>query len=408
VSEVRTPGEVELCQWRPWWPVLVGIVGIVAAITALLASVALGGPGGATGRFHYELWRWEANQGVNALLQVAGFGPRPSDAEAQQAITRYFALTSQLREEESKPSPDANLVAQLTTQRDKDAPTIARWLEQVDTEAYGKAGVKQRLPLFGAISMLWPPLKVDLTQPVHVLVRSPRDHIARLNDTVLVPDLTVADAEQIEKENDSSDVVSLVVSLGGIATYPSMVRDDRSYDDVLFTSAHEWVHQYLAFYPLGFAWNTTEDAVILNETAADIVAPAIAAMVQQAHPIHLPPGADGNPPPGPPPDIDFNQEMHTLRLQVDQLLADGKVSEAESLMEEKRQVFVAHGFYIRKLNQAYFAFNGTYGDYAQSSNPIGGELEQLWQQNPSPGAFLQAVRGITSRAQLEATLASHH
>jgi hypothetical protein len=399
---------VELAPWRPWRLVL-GIVPI-----GLLAGVGLGvwlmlfsGQGGLTGKYHYEPWRWEATKGLNALIQVAGFHPHPSDAQAQDAITHYFALTTQLVTEQGSPQPDAGRIAAIEKQREVYAPTIERWLEQRVTEAYSQAGVKQELPLFPGVSLVWPPIKVDLTQPVNVLVRSRRDRIERLQDTLLSPDLPPDAAPKIEDENDSADVSTLVVPLGGIATYPSMVRDDRSYDSVLFTSAHEWVHQYLAFFPLGAAWNSTDDAVVLNETAADIVAPQIAAMVQKAHPVSLPADANGSRPAGPAPDIDFNKEMHALRLQVDALLAQGKTSDAETLMEQKREYFAQHGIYIRKLNEAYFAFYGTYADHAPSSNPLGNDLQELWKRTGNVADFLRVVRDITSRAELEAWLAAH-
>jgi hypothetical protein len=49
--------------------------------------------------------------------------------------------------------------------------------------------------------------------------------------------------------------------------------------------------------------------------------------------------------------------MHVTRLTVDELLAEGKIDEAESYMEERRRIFWDNGFqHLRKLNQAYFAF----------------------------------------------------
>ncbi len=46
----------------------------------------------------------------------------------------------------------------------------------------------------------------------------------------------------------------------------------------------------------------------------------------------------------------------------DELLAAGKIEEAEAYMEARRQVFWDNGYAIRKLNQAYFAFYGAYAD----------------------------------------------
>ncbi len=65
-------------------------------------------------------------------------------------------------------------------------------------------------------------------------------------------------------------------------------------------------------------------------------------------------------------------------------------------MEQRRRFFVAHGYYIRKLNQAYFAFHGTYriGPAAPPHDPIGPRLRKLRRESPSLAAFLRTVRGI--------------
>ena len=54
--------------------------------------------------------------------------------------------------------------------------------------------------------------------------------------------------------------------------------------------------------------------------------------------------------------FNFNLEMRKTRARVDELLAQGQVVAAEAYMEERRQLFVANRFFIRKLNQAFFAF----------------------------------------------------
>src|SRR5690606_25008448 len=97
-------------------------------------------------------------------------------------------------------------------------------------------------------------------------------------------------------------------------------------------------------------------------------------VLERYYPDLVPPPApppDPNAAPPPPPAFDLGAEMHETRVTVDQLLADGRVEEAEAYMEARRQVFVANGYLIRKLNQAYFAF---YGGYQAGGVPgVGGE-----------------------------------
>ena len=62
------------------------------------------------------------------------------------------------------------------------------------------------------------------------------------------------------------------------------------------------------------------------------------------------------------------------------MLAEGKIDEAETLMETRRQELAAQGFYLRRLNQAYFAFNNLYAGESGSpaaTNPIGPKIDEL-------------------------------
>ena len=75
-------------------------------------------------------------------------------------------------------------------------------------------------------------------------------------------------------------------------------------------------------------------------------------------------------------------------------------------MEEKRRFLADHGYFIRRINQAYFAFHGLYADTPASSSPIGPKLEELRRRSGSLGDFLHAAARITSEAHLDRLLAS--
>jgi hypothetical protein len=60
-------------------------------------------------------------------------------------------------------------------------------------------------------------------------------------------------------------------------------------------------------------------------------------------------------------------------------------------MEERRQSIVAHGYLIRKINQAFFAFHGTYAASPASISPVAGQLQQLREGSKSLGDFLRTV-----------------
>jgi hypothetical protein len=96
--------------------------------------------------------------------------------------------------------------------------------------------------------------------------------------------------------------------------------------------------------------------------------------------------------------------MRQTRITVDQLLALGEVEEAERYMELRRQHFVENGYPIRVLNQAYFAFHGSYGTGAASTSPLGPNLERLRKLTPNLLTFLQAVRSLQTPADVENVL----
>lgn len=399
-----TAEEVEFRPWRPGtWLLLV----VAAAIVGLGLGVSLNlfvdrGPLGA---YEYHLWRWEADNLTQSLFARVGIGPDPSTADGEAAVRQYFKLTSEIGTASEAEQPDLALIDTLTNERAAYTHDVEAYVEKQIDEALTADGLQRQLPLFSSVGLTWPPVSFDLTSPPRLLVRSPRDKIERDGDTLLKPGLTLGDAEKIEDETTTDDEVTLVVSIGGLAAWPAIVSDDRSYDSLLDTAAHEWTHHYLAFYPLGRIFYSGQDGVTLNETTADIVGQAIGDQIRKEHPFTLPAGEDGNPPAGAAPTVDFNTEMHNLRVHVDQLLAQGKVADAEKAMDDERDYLAQHGINIRKINQAYFAFYGSYGTTAQSTNPIGPKVQQVWDLTKDVNLFLQNMREVTSVADLDATIA---
>jgi hypothetical protein len=67
---------------------------------------------------------------------------------------------------------------------------------------------------------------------------------------------------------------------------------------------------------------------------------------------------------------------------------------------------VEHGYLIRKLNQAYFAFYGAYnatpgGAPAAGKDPIGPAVQLLRKQSGSVGNFIRAVQSLKDFADLQ-------
>jgi hypothetical protein len=96
--------------------------------------------------------------------------------------------------------------------------------------------------------------------------------------------------------------------------------------------------------------------------------------------------------------------MHETRVTADQMLAEGKIEEAETYMELRRQVFWENGYLLRKLNQAYFAFHGAYADVpggAAGQDPVGPAVRALREQSDSLADFINTISWMTSFEQLQ-------
>ncbi len=272
----------------------------------------------------------------------------------------------------------------------------------------------------GRWGYVWPPVKFRFTDLPLLLVISRRARITREADVHLEPGMPLAEQEALEERIDRSfpQMRSLVTAIGGLSAYPAMVLE---YDSLIWLSdtfAHEWTHDFLLFHPLGYNYNSSGEMTTINETTACIVGREVGRKVIQRYypelsdhlpPLPTPPARpplsvrEVPPPEEPPPgQFDYNREMRKTRLRVDELLAAGKIEEAEAYMEERRQFFVAHGYHIRKLNQAYFAFYGSYATSPSTVSPIGGQMEWLRAQCPSLRAFLLTVARIDRPQELTA------
>jgi hypothetical protein len=400
------------------WRTAVAVASLVLLVTAVASTVVLlrgGGPSDpiskAAAPFRYDLTGWEVRHFPNRWLYTIGhlFDDGPSLEEENDVLQRYFALTAEVAsaEQEAADSEDESLRSALEEKR-KEQQRLENKVEAILEKRVSKVvedeGLTTSLPLFSQVRFVFPPLDFEFDQPPAVLVISPRDHISLDRAVLLRRGLTDEQMTALEEETAAGGVSSLVVNLSGIASYPSTVPEYASYADVLEAVAHEWLHQYLFFHPLGSHYFDNDALRTLNETVANIGGRQIADLAQQRFPLPQPSLAAA--------DrareqsrIVFRSEMHELRLDVDRLLSEGKIDEAEALMEEERESLAEKGFYIRKINQAYFAFNGLYGDTPASSSPIGPKMLALRWLSPSLGSFIRSVAEITSEEELDRLLA---
>jgi hypothetical protein len=255
-----------------------------------------------------------------------------------------------------------------------------------------------------------PPVAFHFSKLPLALIVSPRDVIRQEADVQLETDLSLDEQVALESRvEDNLGVSALVVPVGGIGTYPTMVQDTGSLGWATEVVVHEWVHNYLTLRPLGLNYETSPELRTMNETTASLLGTAVGRLVLERYYPELVPltPEEPAPPPSEPPPFDFQAEMHLTRVTVDSLLSEGRVPEAEAYMEARRQFFWEHGYAIRRLNQAYFAFYGAYADQpegAAGEDPVGAAVRRLWAESPSPAAFLRRMAQMNDYADLERAL----
>ena len=324
-----------------------------------------------------------------------------SEIEAINAGNRQGDLTS-LEAELNK------LQQQNTTLAD----TVARIIEGQIREALSEQGIFNPIDRYIKLKVGFPPVSFKLEPPPHLLVVSPRDRIESMREVLLRQNLSPEEMESIEAGVDKLDVSSLVVELGGFASYPSIVTSNANLRFILDTATEEWLHQYLAFKPLGFRYlldltgiSRNYEIATMNETVASMVSKEIGSIVYAKY---YPPNekSDAKTEAGKS-EFDFNQEMREIRRTVDKYLAQGEIEPAEEFMEQKRQYLASRGHHLRKLNQAYFAFHGAYADSPASISPIGLELKELRNRSSTLKDFLETVAAMTSRQALKESIKSN-
>lgn len=247
------------------------------------------------------------------------------------------------------------------------------------------------------------------------LVISRRDRVEQVSSLLIDPNLTVEQAETLEQNAQQriENTSALVVPVGGVALYPTMVMRTRNLPWTASTIAHEWIHLYLGVLPLGMSYGNDPQVRTMNETTASIAGDEIGKIVmerfypQQAYRYQKQLASLQADISHPEEGFDFNKEMHKTRITADDLLLQGKIEEAEKYMDERRQVFWDHGYLIRKINQAYFAFYGAYADQpggAAGQDPVGPAVRELRARSKSLKEFLETIGAMDSFDDLQAAL----
>jgi len=374
--------------------------------------------------YGFSIARWEFQTMRDGIKQLVLDKKREVSGELAEVV-EYFSLVERIKA--LRPAIEAincgdsqgdliSLEAELNElegQREDLEEKVERMIEEQIRQTLAQQGIFNPVDNYIAPKASFPPLNFKLDRPPHLLVISPRDRIESIREVTLQQSIGLEEIEDIEVRIDELGVSSLVVGLGGFGgTYPTFVTNDASLRFTINTAAEEWLHQYMVFKPLGFLYlldltglSRNYEIATMNETVAGIVSKEIGAIVYKNYYSGYDsadiqePVADS--------EFDFNQEMRDIRRAIDEYLVRGEVEPAEEFMEQKRLYLASKGYYIRKLNQAYFAFYGTYADRPTSISPIGLELRELRSRSTSLKDFLDTTSAMTSRQALKIALSEN-
>ncbi len=364
--------------------------------------------------YRFSIAQWELVAIPHEVNQWIFNRYQRNDDEAHM-VTEYFSSIKRIKTLKSEiqvintvdgQGDSALLEAELNRLQERQvalAGTVERIIEGQIRETLAEQGIFNPIDKYIKLRVTFPPVNFTLDTPPYLLVISPRRKIESIREILLQPNLSREEMGDIEAKADKLDVSSLVVKPGGVSTYPAFVTNEASLRFTIDTAIEEWLHQYLAFRPLGFLYlldltgvSRDYEIATINETLAGMVSKEIGAIVRQKYYPEY--DNDGNQTVES--EFDFNREMREIRKAVDKYLAQGEIEQAEEFMEQKRQYLASMGYYIRKLNQAYFAFHSTYADRPAFISPIGLELKELRSQSTSLKDFLNMVAAMTSRQEL--------
>ena len=339
-----------------------------------------------------------------------------SEEDRREALDRYEVLEADLRAAKDhlnrvatteELGQDAIESAQgevdaLIAERDSIRPAVEEFLEQIIAEIIRT----DEIDLVG--SFVWPPVDFRIGDPPKLLVTSLRSEISRIEDVLIDPDISTDDMSIIENELVvDHDISAVILQTGGLASYPNVIPTTHV-KRLVNVASHEWLHAYLTFHPLGMAYFSGGEIRSVNETLADIFGREVGLRVYSE--------VTGEPFVAPtrpetaskieskdeyvvievPDAFSFNRFMGETRKRTDEMLADGLIDGAEGYMESRRVELLDHGYLIRKINQAYFAFHGTYAESPSSTSPVARYLWDLREQVDSVGEMVKLLKPLGS------------
>ena len=276
----------------------------------------------------------------------------------------------------------------LKSKRDSARLIAEKSIEDEITKTLKELGFRNKLGL------VFPPVDIRLQNIPKVLVTSPRNEIRMIDSVLIDAEISLKERDRIETTLfQAYDTSALVDDLSGVATYPLLVDDQQSLRRILQTSVHEWFHAYFFFKPLGWNYWDSREMTTLNETICTLLGEEIGDVIYfnlyETDEHGLIDSKLNHP------NEQLLDKMRLTRIEVDKLLSEGEIDSAEQLMKETWWELRLGGYRIRKLNQAYFAFRGRYGNSPASISNIGDQVNMLRENSAKIKSFVNTVSEIS-------------
>ena len=371
----------------------------------------------------FDFVAWEAgalfNKAVTASLKFERFlAPEEQTELVQTWLTRteeVINLEQDLLNAQNASDGDREaLTLTAKTRLDQTKPGYERLSRLAEAALQNQTELTLARAGFGVGGQVLPPVLYQISDLPLNLIISPRTEIRTDLSLSLKAGLDAVEKDAIETGiYQDYDLSALVEPVGGIGAYPTMVTRTTSLNWLTETIAHEWIHNYLTFFPLGIRYGVNSEMRTINETTASLAGKEIGLdliiayypertpryfLPMPAYTTVLAEGAEALD------RFDFRAEMRETRINVDALLAAGRADQAERYMEARRLFFWENGYRLRKINQAYFAFYGSYNDTpgggAAGADPVGPAVQALRARCTRLNQFLAVIRKVRNFNQL--------
>ena len=204
--------------------------------------------------FDYVSWTVSAlgRKLIQSTLKVNQYLPQP---EKRELILEYLNLRNEVSarqadlvkllsdpNQENRELRESNLRVELE-QKDRLRIDLAPFAEQILQDQLNSALVGLDLGVGG---QLVPPVLYKSESDSYALIVSPRDEISQVANLMLVRGLSLDEIITLEGSIEKDlNLSALVVGIGGVGLYPSMIIETGNLDWLLHVVSHEWTHNYL-------------------------------------------------------------------------------------------------------------------------------------------------------------------